>query len=208
MISIRVSKWIKIIYSVIIRLLQLGWLGGLGLAIGILLLKRGFLFGIFPTILYLLNVIIILYIMIITPIFKIKTNLLFLFMFDFLSFLGNIAFHISSKITLPFFEFTPLAIPGIVFHLASLIPFILWSFIPMIKSSNNILNMKGKFYYGCVFLRNKKQQTIEDANNIDVTMFDDVVREEEQDVEHNRDKKNPFSDSEIEIGNIKPTISI
>lgn len=39
-------------------------------------------------------------------------------------------------------------------------------------------------------------------------MFDDVVREEEQDVEHNRDKKNPFSDSEIEIGNIKPTISI
>ena len=63
-------------------------------------------------------------------------------MFDFYHFWVILHFIFLVKLHY-LFEFTPLAIPGIVFHLASLIPFILWSFIPMIKSSNNILNMKG-----------------------------------------------------------------
>lgn len=200
MISPRFLKWVKITYSIIIRLFQLGWLGGFGLAVGIFIVKQRILFGVFPIILYLLNILGNFYILIISPIFGFHTSILFIFLFDLISILGNISFYISTKFIFTFIDFIGLSIPGIMFHLASLIPFIIWSLLPLRKIDDNgsVFLMKERFLYGCIFLKfdddNDNDQSTEEDVDMDITMFDVVTRDNNN---RYQESKNPFCDPEI-----------
>lgn len=197
MISPRFLKWVKITYSIIIRLFQLGWLGGFGLAVGILIVKREILFGVFPIILYLLNIFGNLYILIISPIFGFHTSILFIFLFEMISILGNISFYISTKFIFTFIDFVGLAVPGIMFHLASLIPFIIWSLLPLRKLDVNgsVFLMQKRFLYGCIFVRfdDDGDQCTENDVDMDITMFDVVTKD--NNIQY-QESKNPFCDPE------------
>ncbi|RCK65275.1 hypothetical protein Cantr_00754 [Candida viswanathii] len=203
MVSPTTIKWLKITYSTIVRLIQLGWLGAFGLVVGVLAYVKGYTLGIYAIILYAIVLVVSIYLMVIAPLFKWKTSITVLVLFDLLAVLANVGFYVTSRFTTSFLGVIVLAICGIACHCATLIPLATFSLATLIAENGfaKALKLRERFLYGSVFLRDHGSDRGPDANNVDVTMFDDLVRKD------SNDTKTPFTDSELGLDYEKPRAS-